>query len=389
MAQGRKIGLIYVYNENWIGGTYYIQNLVSALNHLPEERKQELIIVSNEEKHVEDLKRITGYPKLLYREFDHRSNPIRGYINRVSRKISGKDIIPERHSDIEIVFPIGNHVHLSLFSNVKLPIIWVPDFQEYFMPDFFNESELSARKDFQRYVLEKSGYVVFSSESAKADFNHMYPGNKVKQYLLPFAVSHSSGDQTDTKYVAEKYNISGEYFICSNQFWKHKNHEVVLNAIGNLKRSGVEVFVVFTGKEFDYRFPNYFEELKKLASDLGITENVRFLGFIDRSDQVSLMKGSIAVIQPSLFEGWSTVVEDSKAIDANLIVSDIPVHQEQLRNYTHKTFFSPHSKEDLAHCMSSMSSSKNGSRPRNIYCYENDVKKFADAFMNILDDLSL
>jgi len=388
MAPGKRIGLIYVYNENWIGGTYYIQNLVAALNHLPEARKPELIIISSEEKNVEDLKKVTGYYHLSYRRFDHKSNPLRSYVNKISRKISGNDIILERHSDIDIIFPISNGLHISLFSNLKFPIFWIPDFQEYFMPDFFNEVEMNARRDFQRYVLEKAGYIVFSSESAKADFNHMYPGNKVRQYLLPFAVSHPPGVQTDAKGMAKKYNIPGNYFICSNQFWKHKNHEVILRAIGSLKKRGIEVHMVFTGKEFDHRFPHYFEELKKLSADLEITENIRFLGFIERSDQVSLMKGSIAVIQPSLFEGWSTVVEDSKAIDANLIVSDIAVHREQLQNYTHKTFFLPHLEEELADAINTVLNDKGGNRNLGAYCYENDIKNFANAFMNIMDGLT-
>jgi len=41
------------------------------------------------------------------------------------------------------------------------------------------------------------------------------------------------------------------------------------------------------------------------------------------------MKKSIAIIQPSLFEGWSTVVEDAKSLGKNIIVSDINVHIEQ------------------------------------------------------------
>ncbi len=47
----------------------------------------------------------------------------------------------------------------------------------------------------------------------------------------------------------------------------------------------------------------------------------RFLGFIDRGEQLQLMKNSIAIVQPSLFEGWSTVVEDTKAMQScNIIV---------------------------------------------------------------------
>ena len=41
------------------------------------------------------------------------------------------------------------------------------------------------------------------------------------------------------------------------------------------------------------------------------------------------MRRSLAVIQPSLFEGWSTVLEDARALGKVVLASDIAVHREQ------------------------------------------------------------
>ena len=41
------------------------------------------------------------------------------------------------------------------------------------------------------------------------------------------------------------------------------------------------------------------------------------------------MRKAMAVIQPSLFEGWSTVVEDARALGKPMILSDFPVQIEQ------------------------------------------------------------
>ncbi len=38
----------------------------------------------------------------------------------------------------------------------------------------------------------------------------------------------------------------------------------------------------------------------------------------------------MAVVQPSHFEGWSTLVEDAKTLGKPLFVSNLPVHREQL-----------------------------------------------------------
>jgi hypothetical protein len=52
------------------------------------------------------------------------------------------------------------------------------------------------------------------------------------------------------------------------------------------------------------------------------------------------------VIQPSLFEGWSTVVEDARCLGKKLILSDFPVHLEQ--DPPGSVFFDRNSPEQLA-----------------------------------------
>ncbi len=56
-----------------------------------------------------------------------------------------------------------------------------------------------------------------------------------------------------------------------------------------------------------------------------------FLGIIPRSEQIQLYRFAAAVVQPSQFEGWSTVIEDAKALGRPIIASSIDVHKEQLQ----------------------------------------------------------
>ena len=387
MAARRKIALIYNYNEYWIGGTYYIQNLVASLNHLPKKDRPYLTIISNGKKNVDDLKRITGYSRLSYRPMDGTLNFFSRVTNKISRLILKRNLISPDKSGLEIIFPIKDGECLADFSNARKPLFWIPDLQEHFLPDFFTEEEIKRRVDFQMSVVNVGQDMVFSSEAARKDFNEVYPENNLNQHILRFAVSHPADAGAEVENVLAKYQIPSRYLICSNQFWKHKNHQVILKAIHEVKKHIKEIFVVFTGKEYDYRYPHYFEELKDLAAALGINDNVRFLGFMDRKEQLALMKYSMAVIQPSLFEGWSTVVEDSKSIGATLIVSDIDVHKEQLENYSLKSFFPPLSEQRLSELIIDVL--KNGSKDNTLseYDYLNDVKKFAETFNAVLNKL--
>ena len=100
----------------------------------------------------------------------------------------------------------------------------------------------------------------------------------------------------------------------------------------------------------DYRGGGrYQDELQALLKEGGMGGQVKFLGLIPREQVVALLRRATAVIQPSLFEGWSTVVEDVRAYGRPVLLSDLPVHREQ--NPPRARFFPPHSPEDLADLM--------------------------------------
>ena len=132
-----------------------------------------------------------------------------------------------------------------------------------------------------------------------------------------------------------------------NQFWQHKNHIVVLKAMKVYfsAHPESELIFAFTGKLDDYRAPEYIEKLKKLFEEDEIKKHALLLGFIDRMDQIAIMKNAQFVIQPSLFEGWGTVVEDAKVLDKTILLSDISVHREQKNDKCR--FFDPHNPEML------------------------------------------
>jgi len=58
------------------------------------------------------------------------------------------------------------------------------------------------------------------------------------------------------------------------------------------------------------------------------------------------MRVAGAVINPSLFEGWSTTVEEAKSMGVPMLLSDIGVHREQAEGRA--SFFDPHAPETLA-----------------------------------------
>ena len=299
----KRIGINYNASAGWIGGKYYLDSII---NELKKDSETEIVILKKP-FFMRCLGRICGRNSFLYKS-------IFKYINKNER--------------LDIVFPAIR----GDFSGKK-DIYWIPDFQENYYPEFFDNNEIIKRMTQQISIAYSDDVLVLSSESAKNDFERLFPKHTCQVYVLSF-ISSLAGKQIDFCKIDElkqKYNINQPFFICSNQLWKHKNHIVVIKAIEELKRQEYELLCLFTGQEEDYRNPNYPAQLKTLVEQMQLQDNIKFLGFIPRKEQLTLMKESIAVIQPSLFEGWNTTIEDAKVLGKKIVASNINVHKEQLK----------------------------------------------------------
>jgi glycosyltransferase involved in cell wall biosynthesis len=145
--------------------------------------------------------------------------------------------------------------------------------------------------------------------------------------------------------VQKEYSLPDRFFLISNQFWTHKNHLVVFEALKLLKEHDIFPVVVCTGSLYDYRQPDYSNTILQTIHKRGVARQVYLLGLIPRTDQIQLLRRSLAVIQPSLFEGWNTVVEECRCLAKPMILSDLAVHREQ--NPPGSIFFSASSPEAL------------------------------------------
>lgn len=307
--------------RSWLGGVSYVNFLFRALRALPRERQPKLLLVIQDEKVLDlyqDTIQLSDGLLLVGEQF----KPFASKLPPPSRCV---DCLEDVNECADIVFP-----EQSVQTAHPAVVYWVCDFQHVHYPEFFNEEWTGWREKEFKFFAENAHTVVLSSEVAAQDFRRLYPASKAELRVLHFHfLVPPSCWQGDPRAVAERYKLPAKYLMCCNQFWMHKNHIRIFEAMARLKQRGIEIPVVFTGHQEDVRRPDFFPGLMEIVKGWGISNQMHLLGVIPREDQLQLLRGAVGVVQPSLFEGWSTVVEDSRALGKRCILSDIGVHREQ------------------------------------------------------------
>jgi glycosyltransferase involved in cell wall biosynthesis len=226
-------------------------------------------------------------------------------------------------------------------------LFWIPDFQFVHLPHMYSPQAVASLQKKYLAGARKTHLVVLSSQAARQDFERFAPQLAHKGRVVSF-VAHVEPTlyASDPAHVLRTYHLPEKFFYLPNQFWAHKNHNLVLEALQRLRQEGVRPFIVFTGNPIDSRNPTYFAGLIQKISTLGLRDQVALLGMVPHPDVYALIRQSVAVINPSLFEGWSTTVEEAKSVGKQVALSDIPVHREQ--NPPGAVFFDPQDAGDLA-----------------------------------------
>ena len=111
--------------------------------------------------------------------------------------------------------------------------------------------------------------------------------------------------------VLTRYGLSPRRFlIYPANFWKHKNHEMLLTAFGMARHGGLpeDIKLVCTGAPGPRQ-----EWLKSAARTMNLGERVLFPGYLPNAELAALLANCAGVVFPSLYEGFGIPVIEAMA----------------------------------------------------------------------------
>jgi glycosyltransferase involved in cell wall biosynthesis len=205
------------------------------------------------------------------------------------------------------------------------------DFQHRHLPQFFDEEAVRYRDQLFRRMLTQADAVVVNARDVKNDAERYFPGLTERLFALPFSAAPKAEWLTaDVGAARRVHGVGTRYFLVANQFWVHKRHEVAIEAFARLAASHSDLELVLTGATDDIRTPTRLQDIRDFIARLGLSRRIHILGLIPKTEQIALLRGAVAVIQPTSCEGGpgGGSVFDAVALGVPSVVSDIPVNRE-------------------------------------------------------------
>jgi len=341
--------------ENWLGGVNYFRNLLAVFDAAaaPDLR---LHILTDDPGFLSDM-------RLSTRVQVHRLAMLQRYsaawaVRKALQVTTGRDLqLINYLKKLDVRAVMFSYVAGANAAGMRcLP--WIPDFQFRHHPELSSPAVAAAQQRRAEMLLRHGDGLIVSSQAAAQDAVTFFAALPERLHVLQFAPRLDFQPLQDPSLrdrVFASYGIDRPYVFLPNQYWQHKNHGLVAKALTLLRQHGLAApLVLSTGKTADARNPSHFKRFTADLQQAGLGEVYRILGVIPRQDMLVLLAHSLAVLNPSRFEGWSSTVEEAKALGKPLLVSDIPVHREQIAGRTAAQVFGVDDAADLARLLADL-----------------------------------
>lgn len=163
--------------------------------------------------------------------------------------------------------------------------------------------------------------VVADSEATRADLIRHYqadPDRIVTIYPGREASLTRVDDPQAVAAVMARYGIKGDYLLYLGTLQPRKNLIRLVEAFARLQPLKFDLRLVFAGKK-----GWLYDDLFARVESLDLKDRVVFAGYIDDDDKAPLLSGALALVYPSLYEGFGLPVLEAMACGVPVLTSNV------------------------------------------------------------------
>ena len=162
----------------------------------------------------------------------------------------------------------------------------------------------------ERYTLSRKFAAILAVSNYTAANLKKYLGDKTKIYVVHNGVEIPGSSPVKAQVPT---------VVCVSRLVEYKHVDDLLNAVSILLEDfpNLQCRIIGTGPEED--------KLKRLARQIGLSEHIRFFGFVsDHNELLNMIGSSHVFCLPSTLEGFGIVILESMACGVPFVASDIP-----------------------------------------------------------------
>ena len=170
--------------------------------------------------------------------------------------------------------------------------------------------------------------IIINSESLRAEVERYLDVDPRKLRLIYEAVDHelfNPGDSVKARAHVAKYGVTRPFALFVSSLWPYKNCDGLLRAWALVRNelAGRQLAVVGGGRDADY-----IEQLHALAAELGIVDDVVFVGAVPLEETVSFYRAADVFVYPSLNETFGLPILEAMASGCPVVTSDVSAMPE-------------------------------------------------------------
>jgi len=190
------------------------------------------------------------------------------------------------------------------------------------------------------------GYLV-DSECGRNHLQESFSVLSDRIHILPYIAPGYIHSETIPPGFDVRYQLPEKFLFYPAQFWQHKNHKKLLDAIKHLKGDIPDLKLVLAGSP-----KNAFESVVGHVQKLGLIDNVIFLGYVQDEDMPELYRRAKALVMPTFYGPTNIPPLEAFVAGCPVAVSGIYAIPEQVGDAA--LLFDPESVPDIADCIAKL-----------------------------------
>ncbi len=354
----KKIG-VFLHSVPGVGGIFqYNQSMLNALSTVPTDQ-YEVVAAYTQSEWLPYLNEANipsvQLPKLHWAQELGKRWREKGLSYSLWKELTG-DIHPvgmilkEQQCDIWL-FPSQDSYSFQLDVPVLGTVHDLMHRYESHFPEVSGESETAYREWLYSNMLEQAKGILVDSEIGKQHVMECYGVNPDKVFVQPYiapAYIYKAEQQFDA-ILKPHPELPEKYLFYPAQFWQHKNHQSIVEAVHMLNDEGIRIHFVFVGTNTEAVRAENYNNLIGLIEKYSLQDQFTFLGYVDDKEMPGLYRHARGLVMPTFFGPTNIPPLEAFVMECPVAISRIYAMPDQLEDAA--LFFDPKSVSELADCI--------------------------------------